>query len=170
MAGQKTSVLTQTQRDSLKSDFENDSPAGKRAKRSRIKGRTKQSLVDYGILNENLSDSDLQDIFGEADMDQVISVLEFIYRGMYMQVGDESEFTRALQRAVARAERKTENVDDESLATCEFRVHRALGASSEDIADLIEDGSYNTLESPELLSFLRSAKERNAIDFDSFRD
>lgn len=90
---QKTALLTNTQRLYLLGETDN-SAAGERKLRARIRKRLAQTMVDLVIVQRNLDDSDIQSALADVDEETMVQVGEAIRQLDYqyrVQADDDAE-------------------------------------------------------------------------------
>lgn len=159
-------VLTPADRRFLEGDVTLGSEQSRYDARYRIRQRTRNALLDFPILFEQLADRDREQVFDvEHDdlADAVADAVAFCYLGAAALEADPEQVVAA---GVRRAEQRLRGPDCPPLD-----VDVEVAAADEDhlarVGDCIADGQVHELTERDLRTFARALGERDDADLDS---
>ena len=165
-------VLTQSDREFLlgrKSDYTEQS---RRQKRSRIRRRVRNAILDFSILFEHLDDRDRQMVFDPDDEDRdaytrgMTDMLAFLHLGT---MGYYTPFKHMLAEGVNRAEQALTG-SDYRLVNVEFNVDPIGRIDIDEVVDKIEDGRFAKLTDEELQAFVRLLGDSESFSAEEVRE
>ncbi len=164
-------VLTQSDREFLlgrKSDYTEQS---RRQKRSRIRRRVRNAILDFSILFEYLDERDRQMVFDPDDEHRdaytrgMTDMLAFLHLGT---MGYYTPFKYMLAEGVNRAEQALTG-SDYRLVNVEFNVDPIGRIDIDEVVDKIEDGRFAKLTDEELQAFVRLLGDSEVFSADELR-
>jgi hypothetical protein len=165
-------VLTQSDREFLlgrKSDYTEQS---RRQKRSRIRERVRNAVLDFSILFEHLDERDREMVFDpdddhrEAYTRGITDVLAFLHLGT---IGYYTPFKHMLAEGVNRAEQALAG-SEYRLVNVEFNVDPVGRIDVDEVVDKLDDGRFAELTDEELQAFVRLLGDADAFSADDVRE
>ncbi|MFC7198751.1 hypothetical protein [Halospeciosus flavus] len=150
-------VLTQSDREFLlgrKSDYTEQS---RRQKRSRIRRRVRNAILDFSILFEHLDERDREMVFDPDDDYReeytrgITDMLAFLHLGT---MGYYTPFKHMLAEGVNRAEQELAG-SDYRMVSVEFNVDPVGRIDVDEVVDKLEEGRFAELTDEELQAFVR---------------
>ncbi len=165
-------VLTQSDREFLlgrKSDYTEQS---RRQKRSRIRRRVRNAILDFSILFEHLDERDRQMVFDPDDEHRdaytrgMTDMLAFLHLGT---MGYYTPFKHMLAEGVNRAEQALTG-SDYRLVNVEFNVDPIGRIDIDEVVDKIENDRFEKLTDEELQAFVRLLGDSEVFSADELRD
>lgn len=165
-------VLTQSDREFLlgrKSDYTEQS---RRQKRSRIRRRVRNAMLDFTILFEHLDERDREMVFDpdhahrEAYTRGITDMLAFLHLGT---MGYYTPFKHMLAEGVNRAEQALAG-SDYRLVNVEFNVDPVGRIDVDEVVDKLEAGRFAELTDEELQAFVRLLGDSDAFSAEELRE
>ena len=165
-------VLTQSDREFLlgrKSDYTEQS---RRQKRSRIRRRVRNAILDFSILFEHLDERDREMVFDPDDVHRdaytrgITDMLAFLHLGT---MGYHTPFKHMLAEGVNRAEQALAG-SDYRLVNVEFNVDPVGRIDVDEVVDKLEDERFAELTDEELQAFVRLLGDSDAFSAADLRE
>lgn len=165
-------ILTQSDREFLlgrKSDYTEQS---RRQKRSRIRRRVKNAILDFSILFDHLDGRDREMVFDPDDEYRgeytrgITNMLAFLHLGT---MGYYTPFKHMLAEGVNRAEQELAG-SDYRMVTVEFNVDPVGRIDVDEVVDKLEDERFAELTDEELQAFVRLLVDSEEFSADGVRE
>lgn len=165
-------ILTQSDREFLlgrKSDYTEQS---RRQKRSRIRRRVRNAVLDFPILFEHLNERDREMVFDPDDGHReeytrgITDMLAFLHLGT---MGYYTPFKHMLSEGVNRAEQALAG-SEYRLVTVEFNVDPVGQIDVDEVVDKLADERFAELTDEELQAFVRLLGESESFSADELRE
>ena len=165
-------VLTGSDREFLlgrKSDYTEQS---RRQKRSRIRTRVRNAILDFTILFEHLDDRDREMVFDPDDEHReeytrgITNMLAFLHLGT---MGYYTPFKHMLAEGVNSAEQALAG-SDYRMVTVEFNVDPVGRIDVDEVVDKLEEGRFAELTDEELHAFVRLLGDSDAFSAEDVRE
>ena len=165
-------VLTQSDREFLLGRKSGYTEQSRRQKRSRIRRRVRNALLDFTILFEHLDERDREMVFDPDDDHQeaytrgITDVLGFLHLGT---MGYYTPFKHMLAEGVNHAEQALAG-SDYRLVNVEFNVDPVGRIDVDEVVDKLEAERFAELTDEELQAFVRLLGDSDTFSADELRE